>query len=154
MSGADLARRNEVTKAIVTGGGQGIGFAIARRLVEEGCRKLVLVGRSEDKGGKAVAVLSASGADVRFVSADLGKVASKPVPSAAVLEDRGTSVSRSLTRRQAVKARTGKTQWTTVALDLWKRPGKHADKAGEVKEGVKVLATGRTLNGRVEIVVE
>jgi NAD(P)-dependent dehydrogenase (short-subunit alcohol dehydrogenase family) len=74
LSGADLARRNEATKAIVTGGGQGIGFAIARRLVEEGCRKLVLVGRSEDKGRKAVAELSASGADVRFVSADLGKV--------------------------------------------------------------------------------
>ncbi|MGN6467039.1 MAG: SDR family oxidoreductase [Rhizobiaceae bacterium] len=74
MSGADLVRRNETTKAIVTGGGQGIGFAIARRLVEEGCRKLVLVGRSEDKGRKAVAELSASGADVRFVSADLGKV--------------------------------------------------------------------------------
>jgi NAD(P)-dependent dehydrogenase (short-subunit alcohol dehydrogenase family) len=74
LSGADLVRRNETTKAIVTGGGQGIGFAIARRLVEEGCRKLVLVGRSEDKGRKAVAELSASGADVRFVSADLGKV--------------------------------------------------------------------------------
>jgi NAD(P)-dependent dehydrogenase (short-subunit alcohol dehydrogenase family) len=74
LSAADFARRNESARAIVTGGAQGIGFAIARRLVAEGCRKLVLVGRSEEKGRKAVAELSASGADVRFVSADLGKV--------------------------------------------------------------------------------
>jgi NAD(P)-dependent dehydrogenase (short-subunit alcohol dehydrogenase family) len=74
VSAVDFARRNEDARAIVTGGGQGIGFAIAKRLVAEGCRKLVLVGRSEEKGRKAVAELSASGADVRFVSADLGKV--------------------------------------------------------------------------------
>lgn len=74
MSAADLGNRNSEARALVTGGGQGIGFAIARRLVDEGCRKLVLVGRSEEKGRKAVAELSASGADVRFVSADLGKV--------------------------------------------------------------------------------
>jgi hypothetical protein len=77
------------------------------------------------------------------------------VPSAAVrIEDRGTTVSRSLTRRQAVKARTGKTRWTTTALDLWKRPGNRADQDGVAKEGVKVLATGRELDGRVEIVVD
>jgi NAD(P)-dependent dehydrogenase (short-subunit alcohol dehydrogenase family) len=74
VSAADFARRNEGARAIVTGGGQGIGFAVAKRLVAEGCRKLVLVGRSEEKGRKAVAELSASGADVRFVSADLGRV--------------------------------------------------------------------------------
>jgi NAD(P)-dependent dehydrogenase (short-subunit alcohol dehydrogenase family) len=69
-----MESRNAATRAIVTGGGQGIGFAIAKRLVAEGCRKLVLVGRSEEKGRKAVAGLSTSGADVRFVPADLGKV--------------------------------------------------------------------------------
>jgi NAD(P)-dependent dehydrogenase (short-subunit alcohol dehydrogenase family) len=74
MSAADFGSRNAGTRALVTGGGQGIGFAVAKRLVAEGCRKLVLVGRSEEKGRKAVAELAASGADVRFVSADLGKV--------------------------------------------------------------------------------
>jgi NAD(P)-dependent dehydrogenase (short-subunit alcohol dehydrogenase family) len=74
MNAADFSHRNEDARALVTGGGQGIGFAIAKRLVSEGCRKLVLVGRSEEKGRNAVAELSASGADVRFVSADLGKV--------------------------------------------------------------------------------
>jgi NAD(P)-dependent dehydrogenase (short-subunit alcohol dehydrogenase family) len=74
LNAADFGTRNAGTRALVTGGGQGIGFAIAKRLVAEGCRKLVLVGRSEEKGRRAVAELSASGADVRFVSADLGKV--------------------------------------------------------------------------------
>ncbi|SFB69808.1 hypothetical protein SAMN04487968_10111 [Nocardioides terrae] len=92
---------------------------------------------------------------ITAAAADLGTAASKSVPKAAVaLEDRGTSVSRSLNRRQAVKARTGKTQWTTAALDLWKRPGEHADKVGEAKEATKVLVTGRELDGRVEIVVD
>jgi NAD(P)-dependent dehydrogenase (short-subunit alcohol dehydrogenase family) len=74
VSAADFSRRNDSARAIVTGGAQGIGFAVAKRLVAEGCRKLMLVGRSEEKGRKAVAELSGSGADVRFVSADLGKV--------------------------------------------------------------------------------
>jgi hypothetical protein len=102
-------------------------------------------------------VSTGSGTDQVVAAADVSKVAPKPqpVPSAAVvIEDRGTSVSRSLTRRQAVKARTGKTQWTTTALDLWKRPGKGAGKAGEVKAATKVLATGRELGGRVEIVID
>jgi len=100
-------------------------------------------------------VSAGTGDDQIVAAADVGAVASQPVPSAAVeLEDRGTSITRSLNRREAVKARTGKTQWTTVALDLWKKPGKHAAKAGEAKEATKVLATGRELDGRVEIVVD
>jgi len=92
--------------------------------------------------------------DQAAAAADLGKVAAAAVPSAAVrLDDRSTTVSRSMSRRQAVKARTGKTRYTTTALDLWKVPGKHAGKAGEAKPGTKVLATGRELDGRVEVVV-
>ena len=37
--------RNADTRAIVTGGAQGIGFAVAETLVDEGCRALALVGR-------------------------------------------------------------------------------------------------------------
>jgi hypothetical protein len=102
-------------------------------------------------------VANGGGSGGMVAAADISNVAPKPsaVPSAAVrIEDRGTTVSRSLTRRQAVKARTGKTRWTTTALDLWNRPGKRADKNGEAKEGTKVLATGRELDGRVEIVVD
>jgi hypothetical protein len=111
----------------------------------------VTVGLSTSGGGSG----SGSGSGGVVAAASVGRVAPKPVPSAAVrIEDRGTTVSRSLSRRQAVAARTGDTRWTTTALDLWKRPGNRADQAGEAKEGTKVLATGRELDGRVEIVVD
>ena len=101
-------------------------------------------------------VSGGDGSGDMVAAADISKVAPSPaVPSTAVrIQDRGTTVSRSLTRRQAVKARTGKTRWTTTALDLWERPGKRADQDGVAKEGIKVLATGRELDGRVEVVVD
>jgi NAD(P)-dependent dehydrogenase (short-subunit alcohol dehydrogenase family) len=63
--------RNASTRAIVTGGAQGIGLAIATRLVEEGCRAVTLVGRSTEKGARAVADLERLGAEAIFVSADV-----------------------------------------------------------------------------------
>lgn len=59
------------TVAIITGGGQGLGLAIAQRLVAEGCRKLVISGRDVTKGEAAAEGLRASGADARFLPADM-----------------------------------------------------------------------------------
>lgn len=70
----DLNQRNAGTRAIVTGGAQGIGFAIARQLVAEGCRAVALVGRSQDKGERAVSELQELGADAAFFSADVSRV--------------------------------------------------------------------------------
>jgi NAD(P)-dependent dehydrogenase (short-subunit alcohol dehydrogenase family) len=67
--------RNRDTRAIVTGGAQGIGLAIATRLVEEGCRAVTLVGRSAEKGAQAVAELEKLGAEAIFVSADVSEPA-------------------------------------------------------------------------------
>lgn len=69
------AGRNSETRAIVTGGAQGIGFAVAEALADEGCRALALIGRSQEKGDKAVAPLKKSGVDAIFISADVAKVA-------------------------------------------------------------------------------
>lgn len=69
------AGRNSETRAIVTGGAQGIGFAVAEALADEGCRALALVGRSKEKGDKAVAALGKSGVDAIFISADVSVVA-------------------------------------------------------------------------------
>jgi NAD(P)-dependent dehydrogenase (short-subunit alcohol dehydrogenase family) len=61
--------------AVVTGGTQGLGAAIAALFVERGARGVVICGRSNDKGiAKAAALSEASGADVRFVQADLSRV--------------------------------------------------------------------------------
>jgi hypothetical protein len=35
---AEIAKRNEGTIAVITGGARGVGYAIARKLVAEGCR--------------------------------------------------------------------------------------------------------------------
>jgi len=68
---SDLNIRHKNTTAVITGGAQGVGNAIARQLIAEGCKKLMLAGRDVSKGEKAVKELSALGADVAFTSLDL-----------------------------------------------------------------------------------
>jgi NAD(P)-dependent dehydrogenase (short-subunit alcohol dehydrogenase family) len=61
--------------AVVTGGTQGLGAAIAKLLVERGAQGVVICGRSKDKGAaKAAELCDMSRADVRFVAADLMSV--------------------------------------------------------------------------------
>ena len=61
--------------AVVTGGTQGLGAAVARRFAEAGAAGLVTCGRSTAKG-EAVAeeVTENTGCPVHFVTADLGEV--------------------------------------------------------------------------------
>jgi NAD(P)-dependent dehydrogenase (short-subunit alcohol dehydrogenase family) len=47
------------TTALITGGTQGLGLAVAHELVAAGCRQLILVGRSAEKGARAKAELEA-----------------------------------------------------------------------------------------------
>ena len=44
-------------------------------------------------------------------------------------------------------------RWTTTTLNLWSDSGNDAERLGEIETGEKVLVTGRTADGRVEIVV-
>jgi NAD(P)-dependent dehydrogenase (short-subunit alcohol dehydrogenase family) len=66
--------RHRETRVIITGGAQGLGLAIARRLAAEGCTRFLLAGRDAAKGAAATAELAALGAEARFVRADLAKV--------------------------------------------------------------------------------
>lgn len=61
--------------AVVTGGTQGLGAAIARRFAIAGCAGIVTCGRNADKG-RAVAdeITAAHGIPVHFVTADLAQV--------------------------------------------------------------------------------
>jgi NAD(P)-dependent dehydrogenase (short-subunit alcohol dehydrogenase family) len=72
---AELTRRNQGTIAVITGGAQGVGFAIAEQLVEEGCRRIALAGRNEEKGAAAVAQLRKRDVDAIFVRTDQSVVA-------------------------------------------------------------------------------
>jgi NAD(P)-dependent dehydrogenase (short-subunit alcohol dehydrogenase family) len=69
-----LTDRNKDTSAIITGGAQGIGFAVARQLVAEGCKSIALVGRTAEKGRDAVTELNRLGADAIFIAADISDV--------------------------------------------------------------------------------
>jgi len=61
--------------AVITGGTQGLGAAIARQLAEAGAAGIVLVGRGREKGEKVATEISESfGIDVRMVAADLGNL--------------------------------------------------------------------------------
>ena len=62
-------------RAIVTGGGSGIGYETARQLLEEGARVLI-AGRSAEKIEKARETLAArTGGEVHAVAADMTKEA-------------------------------------------------------------------------------
>jgi NAD(P)-dependent dehydrogenase (short-subunit alcohol dehydrogenase family) len=61
--------------AVVTGGTQGLGAAIAKLFAERGARDIVICGRSREKGeAKAEEIMSATKAEVVFVQADLANV--------------------------------------------------------------------------------
>ena len=60
--------------ALVTGGSQGLGFAICQRLIAEGCRRIVIASRDADKGAEAVKALSGSGAKAHFLNVEMGDV--------------------------------------------------------------------------------
>jgi NAD(P)-dependent dehydrogenase (short-subunit alcohol dehydrogenase family) len=70
----DSNTRNENTKAIVTGGAQGIGLAIARQLAAEGCKSIAIAGRTAEKGARAVDQLKTLGVDAVFIQADVSRV--------------------------------------------------------------------------------
>jgi NAD(P)-dependent dehydrogenase (short-subunit alcohol dehydrogenase family) len=57
--------------AIVTGGSQGLGEAIARLLAERGAAGLVLSGRNAERGEAVARDLSQGGCSARFVAGDL-----------------------------------------------------------------------------------
>lgn len=71
---------------IINGGTQGLGEAVARRLVDQRVASgLVLVGRSADRGQALADELTAAGTESLFVRADLAESgASQPIVDAAL----------------------------------------------------------------------
>ncbi|SFY44630.1 NAD(P)-dependent dehydrogenase, short-chain alcohol dehydrogenase family [Paracoccus pantotrophus] len=61
--------------AVVTGGTQGLGAAIARLFAEAGAAGIVIVGRGVEKGqAVATEITAATGVPVEMVAADLGRI--------------------------------------------------------------------------------
>lgn len=62
------------TFALVTGGTQGLGYAVAEELIAQGCRKLVITTQGANLASDAVAALSAKGAEVHALSVELAEI--------------------------------------------------------------------------------
>jgi NAD(P)-dependent dehydrogenase (short-subunit alcohol dehydrogenase family) len=67
----DFFLRNRSTIAVITGGTQGLGLAIAKRLAQEGAPGIVISGRNPGKGKEAAENIRSLGADCLFVEADI-----------------------------------------------------------------------------------
>jgi NAD(P)-dependent dehydrogenase (short-subunit alcohol dehydrogenase family) len=61
------------TRAVITGGTQGLGLAVACRLAREGARGIVISGRRREVGEAAAAQVRALGSDCDYVQADVGR---------------------------------------------------------------------------------
>ena len=60
------------TRAVITGGSQGLGLAIAKRLAREGAKSIVISGRNAAKGEAAAKAIAALGPQCIFVAAEIG----------------------------------------------------------------------------------
>ncbi len=69
-----MEHRNADTRAVITGGTQGLGYAIACRLIEEGADRLVISGRNMARGERAAEALCKLGAQCIFIPADVSKL--------------------------------------------------------------------------------
>jgi len=67
----DYFRRNRTTRAVITGGTQGLGLEVAKRLAREGALSIVISGRRAELGDAAAAQVRALGAECQFVPADV-----------------------------------------------------------------------------------
>ena len=61
---------HDTTVAVITGGAQGLGRAVAERLAAEGCTRIVISGRDTAKGSRAATRIGAE-----FIAAEMGDVA-------------------------------------------------------------------------------
>src|ERR1700674_5160923 len=74
MATTNLKKQFAGKVAVVTGGTQGLGEAIAELLAERGAGGLVLVGRNARRGKQIAAGFGDKGSTARYVQADLGKM--------------------------------------------------------------------------------
>lgn len=104
-------RLHEATRALVVGGTQGLGEAIAARLVAEGCSRIVIAGRDPDKGAAAAARIGA-----RFLQVDLADTA-----DTAALVDRAAEALGGLDALAIAGASTDRGSILDTTPEAWDR---------------------------------
>jgi len=69
----DFTRRHAGTRAVITGGTQGLGLAVARRIAREGAAGIVVSGRRPELGEAAAGEVRALGTECFYVRADVAR---------------------------------------------------------------------------------
>ena len=64
---------NSGTSALISGGTQGLGMAVAKCLLKQGCTSLTITGRNTDRGEAAAAQLRDAGSDCRSTWLKVGQ---------------------------------------------------------------------------------
>jgi NAD(P)-dependent dehydrogenase (short-subunit alcohol dehydrogenase family) len=89
--------------AVVTGGTQGLGEAIARLFAERGVRGIVICGRNAERGAAVAADIARQGCRVEYVPADLAVVddASSGASMRSSMQPGSPTAGRFSTRRRS-----------------------------------------------------
>ena len=80
---------NSSVSVIISGGTQGLGLAVARTLIAQGCTRLTLTGRDADKGAAAAQQLCTDAVDCLFVACDVASIEDCQAVVAAALAHHG-----------------------------------------------------------------
>lgn len=104
------------TRALVTGAAQGLGLALARELVAQGCRRLVLADRNAETGRAAAAALSTGGVAASFLEVDMEDAA-----AAAAMVDAAADRMGGVTALANCAACTARGSILDTTPDLWDR---------------------------------
>ncbi|MDQ7250260.1 SDR family oxidoreductase [Dongia sedimenti] len=108
--------RHSETRAVITGGTQGLGLAIAKRLAGEGAKSIVISGRNAKKGEAAAKAVSALGPQCIFVKAEMGNV-DDPKRLIATALDKFGSVNALVNSA----AETGRGTLLDTSLETWEK---------------------------------
>ncbi|MEM9228485.1 MAG: SDR family NAD(P)-dependent oxidoreductase, partial [Pseudomonadota bacterium] len=84
-----MDRPHQGKNVLVTGGGRGIGAAVARRLASEGAHVTITYAGSPIEADKVVKEVAAKGGQARAIEADARKIGASAAAVAAVVADRG-----------------------------------------------------------------
>ena len=80
---------NSGTSALISGGTEGLGMAVAECLIGQGCTRLTITGRNADRGEAAATHLRDAGADCLFVACDAADTADCEAAVAGAIEHHG-----------------------------------------------------------------
>ena len=68
-----MQANNSSNQVIISGGTQGLGLAVAKVMVQQGCTAIIITGRNTQMGEAAAAEISALGAACDYITCDVGQ---------------------------------------------------------------------------------